>query len=152
MISFSFDESRLKTDIKIGSVSNLTKLNVFNSSPEVFTAQTNDENAWILKCSSSGECLGLLKSGNEHEVQLEFITHKEYVENRADEISLIMKDFFLAESFAIDLVQECKSGKDSYLVTNLFSGDVLIISTDQKVGKDSDHEEYRLAKFKGLID
>lgn len=151
MTTYGFDFEGLMRDVRSKAVT-LGKLKFSGSGPEVFNAKTNGEDALILKCNLGNDCLGFLNSSNESMVHIETIVHAEYVNNRAEGFELLMKDFYSATSFTVDLVVEINSGKDVYLVTDSFTGDVLLISTDAKNGDDSDHNQYRDAKTMGLMD
>lgn len=152
MITYGFNMQGLMSDVRKKVVA-LGKLKFSSRTAEIFNAKTNGEDALILKCSLGDDCLGFLNSSNESMVHIESISHVEYVGNRAEGFSLLMKDFHSsAASFTVDLVVETNSGKDVYLVTDIVTGDVLLIYSDVATGEDSDHNQYRDAKAMGLMD
>lgn len=151
MITCSFDDETLMNDAANGAVE-IGKLKMYGSGPEILIAKIASEEALILKCLLGGECLGFLSSSNESEMRIEAVSHDEYVSNRAKFYQLLKCGFFCATSFDVALAVESTTQKDVYLMTDSFTGDVLIISTDSDVGEDSDHAQYRDAKAMDLAD
>ena len=150
MITCGFDDETLMNDIANGTVE-IGKLKMYGSGPEILTVKTAGEDALILKCLLGGECLGFLNSTCESEMRIEAVSHDEYVSNRAKFYQTLMRGFFHATSFDVALAIESSTQKDVYLVTDSFTGNVLVISTDSEVGEDSDHAQYRDAKAMDLM-
>lgn len=151
MNTCGFDNQGLVRDI-YSKVVTPSKLKASGSAVKIFNTKTNGEDALILKDSLGDDGLGFLNSSNESMIHIETIPHVEYVSNRAEGFEFLMKDFYTATSFVVDLAVDINSGKDVYLVTDIVTGDVLVISTDVKAGEDSDHNQYRDAKVMGLMD